>query len=45
MALDGIFINFLVNEISEKLIGSKVDKVSVMDALHVQRRVTKVLLR
>ena len=27
MALDGIFINFLVNEISEKLIGSKVDKV------------------
>ncbi len=27
MALDGIFINFLVNEISENLIGSKVDKV------------------
>ncbi|MBR2876159.1 MAG: NFACT family protein, partial [Clostridia bacterium] len=27
MALDGIFINFLVNEISENLIGSKVDKI------------------
>ena len=27
MALDGIFINFLVDEISKNLIGSKVDKV------------------